>query len=540
MSINAPTRARLAAIDAYIAEHKLRIQQLKQGRQLIQHELDSVAYPILTLPRYHIPNLPPLPPSISRPTDAQSTQSVLIFVLPADAGLSSRPAARLQSMASSRYRHPAATKRCGTLSQPGSVVPSRTVSTSRFSQDEIDAPNEVRRFAPILQRHGPRLRNLDLSLTSEHFTLLQKTLAGPWEALELEELALSVVEHQGFSESERSSAARPFGKAPLLSRLALKGYAVPLSFHLPFEQLVQITCERKLRIIQFFGLLKHTPLLQDLQCQVGRDAELDTTIFIVHAHLRILTLDASSSITVLRHLRLPALHSLRITRPEDIISKVDFTTFLSFIRRVTRVPMRLSKVLPSRQTAPFNFTWLAAAPRLSEVSLSSTNAYMFDFKCKLDGEKHPSFLPLLYLLESPRLANDYEPLRGPPELQSILLTRCPGGLRSVRLVNYGFIVEAEYLQYICRAGPGVGGDDVSLALGKVFLVATRWEWRRRRGRHRRRWRRLGNGFSPTSGWRADLNFEHNAGFHLLDAGFDTENRITRWRQFGARAVYTSI
>ncbi|KAJ7604210.1 hypothetical protein FB45DRAFT_1083159 [Roridomyces roridus] len=431
---NADLRACLAAVDAAISEHMIRLQKLEDYRQSVLRELGSIVYPVLSLPNeitseIFLQCLPDIPgPNLNSKTFPRAPLGVckawraLALSTPRlwmHLGLDLRSA-------SVRWKWRELIEIWFSRAAPHLS----TLSIRAKSWKHGDAGSEMIR--PILQRYAPRLRIIQLEVTAQHCATIVDVQSFPV----LEQLALTVVE-----DGRLPGPAQLFRDAPRLTQLRLNvgDWNSPSSFDLPYQQLTKITIG-ELILEELAVVLENAPLLRELDCT---PSHLGVSTYPTHHTLHTLTLRGGTG-GVYKFLRFPALQNLTIYRPQyQCIPEEEFHHFRShFHHSLQRFSYHGFR---SPYKCPIDFVWLRWMPNLTEITLTNidsverkpTNysALVFRFIIFLNRGIHTTALPNLQSLDM----EDHRFGIRPAALANILSTRSRAErrlapLRSFRLI----------------------------------------------------------------------------------------------------------
>ncbi|KAF8182104.1 hypothetical protein K438DRAFT_2020913 [Mycena galopus ATCC 62051] len=441
MSTNAELRARLAEVNASIDELKLRLETLEAIRLPIQRQLDSVVYPVLTLPPeitsdIFLECLPPVP-------DLDSS---------AKAGLAALRAPLLFLQICSAWRRVASsTPRLWVylhLNLENVPVQMEDPELEEFIADWFSRAGSCRlslsilgymgmegfgsqALSAVIRRYAPQLQNISLRLERAHFEQLAGI--GPFPMLQNLVIALPFLEDENANVEDGPGLwfLKIFSPAPQLCQLSYAGGAMPWMFSFPYAALSTLTCQ-SLSGDDFFDLLKSATLLEKFTCSVEDPDDLvSNSELLTHSHLRTLRFAERSSAHVFRHLRLPALEDLHLSL--HIVTTADENRdILSFLAYSTS----LRRFSNGSEISALSIEWFTVMPGLTDIQVSEpTSVFLLGFFSKLDRGQHNGFLPCLRclaFLECVRFPLD-SPVLG------ALASRCSADEKGCRLESFRYV-----------------------------------------------------------------------------------------------------
>ncbi|KAJ7350826.1 hypothetical protein DFH08DRAFT_117614 [Mycena albidolilacea] len=383
-SVSADLRARLAQVDMSILELKLRLKSLEDNRQSIQDQLDSVVYPILTLPHeitseIFLDCLPsPDVGSVEGP-DVTEAPLLLLHVCRTwrDIALSTPHLwvhlyLNLRRIPKEVGVHGLEKVMADWFLRAGACPLSLSIY-NRGNQSWAEA------IRAVLLRYAPRLQSISLSLPRLDFQRLVNI--GAFPILE----TFAVAFHSDGDEEERLEI---LDTAPRLRNLLCSEGAGPCTFLIPYGGLSTVTCE-SLSPDDLFDLLLCAPSLEDFTGCV-RDEEIARLGTITHGRLQTLRFSDGCYLYFLRLLHLPALQNIHLATTIVTDECPDFFSFLA----------RSSASLRRFSTSAFNtldtdqfFTYM---PYLTDIELfGPPKEFLLDFIQKLDRAQDKLFLPQL-------------------------------------------------------------------------------------------------------------------------------------------------
>ncbi|KAJ7158726.1 hypothetical protein C8R46DRAFT_1110063 [Mycena filopes] len=392
-------RARLAAVDARILQQRQVLSELEAERRAVCSELQSITYPVLTLP-----------PEI--------TAQILVHCLPDDCVHPSIQRAPLiflrvcrtwTNIASStpdlwttlhvdvdEHRHAIPTADTleailNTWFERAGACPLTLVVRGHMMTVFLYQERTV--VHDILRRYAHQLHRLDLLLAEDDFTTLDGVT---WSFPLLRALTVGIPFTTHAPDGGKPIIGdNTFTSAPCLDRLTLKRHVAAPFLGVSFMHLTVFEAG-VLKLDDCLEVLRLAPLL--LRCTFGVDetsADYPGAA-VLHTRLQYFYLtglpdregeeDESSSGTILQHITFPSLHTLRLAEVTDL--NVD--QFESFISR-SSAPLRtfsLAEYFPGS----FTLYHLACMRSVTEVELDAAEGSVDEF---LESLAREDFLPRL-------------------------------------------------------------------------------------------------------------------------------------------------
>ncbi|KAJ7696096.1 hypothetical protein B0H17DRAFT_1178135 [Mycena rosella] len=330
----AELRARLAALDGIILRQQLLLDQLQTDKRAVQNELQSFAYPVLTLPPeitseiflHSLPDEPEPPHQMCAPLllrrvckawEAISTSTPALWAT------LSLDGDRLQIDNSQRFQTIVKTW----LDRAGSC-PLTLIFRGQMGETSLDNACT----GDIISFYAARLRRLDLRMDLEDFRVLKDIGSFPL----LHDLTLGLP-FQYDEDETLDDVLGPgvFEDTSVLRRLTLTENAVP-SFATVSWQHLTIFHGEAATMQDCLNVLRFAPLLTECTFCVGygtRDVHSGGGM-LLHSRLQVLSLIESDKFDgtgdIFKRITLPSLHTLRISSVDDLN---DDGSFQSFIHR---------------------------------------------------------------------------------------------------------------------------------------------------------------------------------------------------------------
>ncbi|KAJ7461952.1 hypothetical protein FB451DRAFT_1267343 [Mycena latifolia] len=395
MSPAAHLRARLAQVDASISEQKLRLQELETVRRGIQHELDCIVYPVLTLPPeitsgIFIQCLPPSQVFTEEDKDSLPSKAPLLLLRICTVWRSiaiSIPQLWVDLHVDLSQDRPGLEALEEFIKDWFNRAASCPLSFS-VQGNMYMHPRDSDTISATLFRYAPRFETLALHwLDGELF----KKFAGIGPFPLLENLSISLNEDHS---EEDSWNLEIFRDASRLRQLNF-GRAAKLSiFPVTCTVLSKMACQRSIGIEELLNLLALAPSLMDLTCWVDHlqdDPSPQHMAALTHNHLHTLRLSTYASAYFLSLVRLSALKNLHL---DIAYGRVD-DGILAFL---THSSTSLRAFSTGMQT-PVALECFSAMSGLTNVELCDPEPeFLSDFLSRLDLTKHAGFLPCLQSL----------------------------------------------------------------------------------------------------------------------------------------------
>ncbi|KAJ7726384.1 hypothetical protein B0H16DRAFT_1894809 [Mycena metata] len=377
---NIDLRAQLAAVDASIAQLKLRLKALEDVRSPIQRQLDSIVYPVLSLPpeitsKIFLHCLPPPPVSSSRKNIGPRTTLAPLLLL--------RICRVWREIALStphlwNVLH-IDTTAIGTRIWSTTVVPDwfgRAGSCPLTFSLKNKRPI-AHRLSAILSPLTSRLQNLYLDVPDQ---LEKFAETGPFPILE----TLAICHPRP---SELDAPLKSFPTAPRLHHILFVAAKIPSLWIIP-PSVRKVSCDA-MSVNGCIDLLQRAPFLEELSCYVHFDSP--RTEIITHNHLE--TLHLSGRLTgFIRIFRLPALHNLYLS---DFEPEGNLDHFPSFLASTS-----VRRFHAAQEISSLAVEWFTTSmPGLVDLELFNPELQFFrEFFETLDRAKEPGFLPHLRTL----------------------------------------------------------------------------------------------------------------------------------------------
>ncbi|KAJ6515267.1 hypothetical protein C8R45DRAFT_955877 [Mycena sanguinolenta] len=398
MMSNRDLRARLVEVGASIDQLKSRLEELEDIRLSVQRQLDSVVYPVLTLPNeitshIFLESLPPLPEfdkqSKNGPT---SLEAPLLFLQICGAW-------RRIAMSTPRlwvHLHLNLGQIHEELREPeleqfvvdwfgraGSCRLSFSVEgwsgMAGFGCEAISA---------VIRLYAPRLQDISLQLERRHFRHLAGI--GPFPVLQKLLIALPFLDEE-IATDEELSYLEIFPSAPQLHQLFYTEGAVLMMFSIPYGALCTLTCDF-VRSEDFFDLLHSADLLRELTCSVNPvdNAHLGfPTTPVTHKHLQTSRLVNYSSTHFIHLLRLPSLQDLLLHITMNRSQNGHFLSFLAHSPSLRRFATGVE--IPT-----LSIDWFSAIPNLTDITVSKPSpSFLLELFARLNRTQYQGFLPHL-------------------------------------------------------------------------------------------------------------------------------------------------
>ncbi|KAJ6515247.1 hypothetical protein C8R45DRAFT_1139337 [Mycena sanguinolenta] len=389
---NGDLRARLTEVNASIDQLKSRLAALEDVRSSIQRQLDSVVYPVLTLPNeitshIFLKCLPPAP-DFDRKSKGGPTSLEAPLLLLQICGAWRRVA--LSTPGLWVYLH---------LNLERLPIEMEDPELQQLISDWFDRAGSCRlsismqgyigmegfgceAISAVIQLYAPRLQDISLRLERRHLRHLAGI--GPFPVLQRLLIALPFLD----DEEDELSYLEIFSTAPQLHQLFYTEGTVPSMFSLPYGALSTLTCE-KLRSEEFLDLLRSADLLKEFKCSVTLD-DNDHLTFpttpVTHKHLRTLRLINYSSTHFIHLLRLPSLQDLTL----QITNRAgNFPSFLAH-------SPSLQRFVTGAEIPALSVDWFSAMPGLTDIMVSIPSpSFLLDFFSRLNRTYYQGFLPHL-------------------------------------------------------------------------------------------------------------------------------------------------
>ncbi|KAJ7757581.1 hypothetical protein B0H16DRAFT_1537114 [Mycena metata] len=384
LSSNADLRTRLAALDASIAELRLRLKGLEDLRRPIQRQLDYIIYPVLTLPpeitsHIFLHCLPhPLPGLDDCDKYAPNTKLVPLLLLQVcrtwrDIVLSTPYLWNSLHLGRGMFLGADIAKIVADwFDRAGSCPLTFNFHLPRGSRREF--------ASPVLHGLAPRIQTLGLHLGAVD----SKDLIGIGPFPILESLAIS------YRWSPSFELPLELFTAPRLRHISLTRYARPRMFVIPHD-VYTVACAAPITVNESLDVLQGHPFLKELKinCYLGYRDTTSRTEIVTHNNLE--TLHLVSGASVLRLSRLPALQNLHLSGELDNNDGDLLPAFLAFTSlRYFRTDHRITSL---------SVEWFTAMSGLVDVELCAPEYQFFcDFFARMDRTKDSGFLPHLRTL----------------------------------------------------------------------------------------------------------------------------------------------
>ncbi|KAJ7755789.1 hypothetical protein B0H16DRAFT_1886102 [Mycena metata] len=402
MSFHADLRARLAEVDASISELHLRLKPLEDARKQLQSQLDSIVYPVATLPPEITSNiflrclLPP--PELSSPYKAHPSTSMapLLFLQVCrrwrDIALSTPHLwadlhLNLEEMRFEIYEFDVERHIMDWFGRTGACPLSFSVR-GWMGMDEAYGSDAI---SATLRAYAPQLQSICLQLETAHFEAI-KDFTGPFPMLQSLAIALPFPDEE--VGHQMLNFQPTFSNAPRLSQLSFTEEASPSMFLHPFDTLSKVTCE-SCSPDDFLSIMQNASFLREFECSVEPGelfAHSDSDI-ITNQHLHTLHLLPQCFYPSLRLLRLPALQNLHISEGIHFRETRDFLAFLA------RSSASLRSFSASCKITTLKVDWFAISmPGLTALELCQGDDFLLEFFTMLNRAQHPGFLPHLQSL----------------------------------------------------------------------------------------------------------------------------------------------
>ncbi|KAJ7034130.1 hypothetical protein C8F04DRAFT_1102348 [Mycena alexandri] len=402
-SFNADLRARLAKVDASIAELNSRLRPFEDARKQLQSQLDGIVYPVATLPPEITSNiflhclLPS--PELSSPLKDHPLMSraPLVFLrvckMWRDIALSTP---RLwvdlhfnfvelpDEMDGDELK-----KRIADWFGRAGACP-LSFSVRGFMEMEAFASDAI---SATLRSYAPQLQSICLQLETAYFEDFED-FTGPFPMLQ--NLAIALPFLDGEVDNQMLNFQNTFSNAPRLSQLSFTEEATPSMFLYSFDALSKVTCD-SCPPDDFLFVVQSASSLRELACSIESDGMYvfpDSDV-ITHDHLHTLHLMPNCFFDSLRLLRSPALQNLRLS--ENITNPDENRDFLAFLAHSSA---SLRSFSASCRITMLTTDWFAIfMPGLTELELNRQDrVFLRDFFQRLDRTENPGFLPHLQSL----------------------------------------------------------------------------------------------------------------------------------------------
>ncbi|KAJ7265420.1 hypothetical protein B0H12DRAFT_1321230 [Mycena haematopus] len=440
---NVGLRARLAEVEASIDQLKPRLEVLEDTRLSIQRQLDSVVYPVLTLPpeitsHIFLQCLPPVPNLDSRskegPTSLQapllllqicriwrrlalSTPRLWVYLhlnlaeIPEEIGES-----ELKQFIADWF------SRAGSC--PLSFSIEGYPGMDGFGPEAISA---------IIQLYAPRLQSICLKLEQDHFQ--QLVGIGPFPILQNLLIGLPFLGNEHASDEAGLWQLNMFSTAPRLHQLSYAEAATPWMFSVPYGTLTTLTCDG-LDSYDFFDVLESADRLEEFSCSVHVINLFVPPVPVTHNHLQTLRLTNFSSVHFIHFLRLPSLQdlSLHITPTGNNRDIVSFLAHSASLRRFST----------GSQIRELSVEWFSAMPGLTDIEVSDpSSSLLLEFFLRMGRTQHEDFLShlrsLAFLRCRPSCVFD-------ESMVHVLASRCSVDEKSARLESFRLIWRHGYTE----------------------------------------------------------------------------------------------
>ncbi|KAJ7366842.1 hypothetical protein DFH08DRAFT_1004438 [Mycena albidolilacea] len=435
-TVNAALRARLTQVDASILEVEtsilelqLRLRSLQNNWQSIQDQLDSMVYPVFTLPHEITSNiflhcLPAETSSTAKKGPNLARAPLLLLQVCRtwrDIALSTpRLWVFLHVNLSNLFRDLEESELEKLLADWFLRAGACALSFSAGSPDFMVQIGVIDAIRATLLRFAPRLQSVSLELNIYHFYRFLDI--APFPLLE------TLTGNFFFGPGEEGFI---LGATPRLRRLVYTGPTSPSMFRRAAracEGLSAVTCEKRVHPQHFLDLLLSIPSLENFTGSVPDKAVTRHDGVVTHGRLQSLHLSRHSSVRFLRLLRLPALQNLHLET--DISTCCDeCPEFLSLLARSSASLRRFSTSNRMMYTTEWFSTYM---PHLTDLDLWKPQLqFLHDFVRKLDRTQDAGFLPHLQTLLLRNCVFDVDA----PLLQA-LSSRCTAGEGSSVLTSF--------------------------------------------------------------------------------------------------------
>ncbi|KAJ7265402.1 hypothetical protein B0H12DRAFT_1068502 [Mycena haematopus] len=277
-------------------------------------------------------------------------------------------------------------------------------------------------ISAIIRLYAPRLQSICLKLEASQFR--QLVGIGPFPILQNLLIALPF---RGYEVEENEFwRLEIFSTAPQLRQLTYTEGVTPSMFSLPYCALSTVTC-RGLFSDDFFDILKSADLLEEFTCSVYYN-NVDSRLHpapVTHNRLQLLRLTDYSSVSFIHLLHLPSLQDLSLhimTRGNrDIISFLCHSASLRRFSATSQIP-------------ELSVEWFSVMPGLTDIEVShASSSLLFDLFSRLDRTQHEDFLPhlrsLAFLHSSWMLEES---------MVHVLASRCSADAKSARLESFRY------------------------------------------------------------------------------------------------------